>query len=188
MYILRFSKINSAHKWSAPPMYFQCVSSGDMGLLPEDRACAENAGNTFPRHRLQRKPLVSDPGMHHGTCGGREKVPGIPGAMCNPQFYLTGKRPMVGYVQDCSNSRALTHWGRVTHICVSKCTIIGSDNGLSPSRRQAIIWTNVGILLIRPSGTNFSENLIGVQTFSFRKMELKMSSAKWRPFVLASMS
>ena len=22
----------------------------------------------FPRHRLQRKPLVSDPGMHHGTC------------------------------------------------------------------------------------------------------------------------
>ena len=36
----------------------------------------------------------------------------------------------------------LTHWGRVTHICVSKLTIIGSDNGLSPDRRQAIIWTN----------------------------------------------
>ena len=33
----------------------------------------------------------------------------------------------------------LTHWGRVTHICVSKLTIIGSDNGLSPDRRQAII-------------------------------------------------
>ena len=31
-------------------------------------ACAGNAGNVFPRHRLQRKPLVSDPGMHHGTC------------------------------------------------------------------------------------------------------------------------
>ena len=43
---------------------------------------------------------------------------------------------------------ALSHWGRVTHICVSKLTIIGSDNGLSPGRRQAIIWTNVGILLI----------------------------------------
>ena len=42
----------------------------------------------------------------------------------------------------------LTHWGRVTHICVSKLTIIGSDNGLSPGRRQAIIWTNAGILLI----------------------------------------
>ena len=42
----------------------------------------------------------------------------------------------------------LTHWGRVTHICVNKLTIIGSDNGLSPGRRQAIIRTNAGILLI----------------------------------------
>ena len=50
-----------------------------------------------------------------------------------------------------------THWGRMTHICVSKSTIIASDNGLSPSRRQTIIWTNAGILLIRPLGTNFSE-------------------------------
>ena len=60
-------------------------------------ACAGNAGNVFPRRRLQRKPLVSDPGMHHGTCvthvpwcmsgsltrGGGENVPGIPGA-CAP--------------------------------------------------------------------------------------------------------
>ena len=78
----------------------------------------------------------------------------------------------------------LTHWGRVTHICVSQQTIIGSDNGLSPGRRQAIIWTNAGILLIGPLGTNFNKILIGVQTFSFRKMELKMSSAKWRPFYI----
>ena len=49
---------------------------------------------TFPRYRLQRKPLVSDPGMHHGTCFTHvpwymsgsltrcsgENVPGIPGA------------------------------------------------------------------------------------------------------------
>ena len=41
---------------------------------------------------------------------------------------------------------ALTHWGRVTHICVSKLTIIGSDNGLSPDQRQATTWTNDGIL------------------------------------------
>ena len=54
----------------------------------------------------------------------------------------------------------LTHWGRATHICVSKLTIIGSDNGLSPERRHAIIWTNAGILLIGPLGTNFSEILI----------------------------
>ena len=78
----------------------------------------------------------------------------------------------------------LTHWGRVTHICVIILTIIGSDNGLSPGRRQAIIWTNDGILLIEPLGSNFSEILFGIQTYSFNKMHLKMSSAKWRPFWL----
>ena len=49
---------------------------------------------------------------------------------------------------------------------------------------EAIIWTNDGILLIGPLGTNFSEILVGIQTFSFNKMHLKMSSAKWRPFCL----
>ena len=78
----------------------------------------------------------------------------------------------------------LTHWGRVTHICVVKLTITGSDNGLSPGRRQAIIWINAGILLIGPLGTNFSEILFGIQTSSFKKMHLKMSSAKWSPFYL----
>ena len=79
---------------------------------------------------------------------------------------------------------ALTHWGRVTHICVGKLTNIGSDNGLSPGRRQAIIWTNAGILLIGTLGTNFSEFSIVIHTFSFNKMHLKMSSAKWRSFGL----
>ena len=78
----------------------------------------------------------------------------------------------------------LTHWGRVTHICVSKLTIIGADNGLLPGRRQAIIWTNAGILLIGPLGTNFSEILIAIETFSFKKKHMKISSAKWRLFHL----
>ena len=78
----------------------------------------------------------------------------------------------------------LTHWGRVTHTCVSKLTIIGSDNGLSPDRRQAIIWTNAGLLLIGPLGTNFSEILIEILTFSFKKMRFKVSSGKRRPFCL----
>ena len=78
----------------------------------------------------------------------------------------------------------LTHWGRVTHICVIKLTIIGSDNGLSPDRRQAVIWTNAGLLWIGPLGTNFSEILIEILTFSFKKMRLKVSSAKRRPFCL----
>ena len=78
----------------------------------------------------------------------------------------------------------LTHWGRVTHICVRDLTSIGSDNGLSPGRRQVIIWTNAGILFIGPLGTNFSEILIEILTFSFKKMRLKLSSGKWRSFCL----
>ena len=72
----------------------------------------------------------------------------------------------------------------MTHICVGKPNIIGSDNGLLPDRHQAITWTNAGILLIGPLGTNFSEILIRIETFSFKKMHLKMASAKWRPFCL----
>ena len=40
----------------------------------------------------------------------------------------------------------LTHWGRVMHICVGNLTIIGSDIGLSPGWRQAIVWTNDGFI------------------------------------------
>ena len=76
----------------------------------------------------------------------------------------------------------LTHWGQVMHICISKLIIIGSDNGLSPGRPQAIIGTNAGILSIGPIGTNFSEILIEIDTFSFKKVRLKMLSGKWRPF------
>ena len=70
----------------------------------------------------------------------------------------------------------LTHWGQVTHICVGNLTIIG--------QHQAIIWTKAGTLLIGPLWTNFSEIQIQILTFSFKKMSLKMLSAKWRPFCL----
>ena len=72
----------------------------------------------------------------------------------------------------------LTHWGRVMHIWVSKLIIIGSDNGLWPGRRQDIIWTNYGILLIRIFRTHFSEIVSEIHTFSFKKMHFKMSSGK----------
>ena len=52
------------------------------------------------------------------------------------------------------------NWGRVTHVCIANLITIGSDNGLSPDRHQAIIWSNVGILSIGPSKINFSEFLI----------------------------
>ena len=83
-----------------------------------------------------------------------------------------------------SGVNELTHWGRVTLLCVGNLVIIGSVNGLLPGRRQAIIWTNAGLLLIGPLGTNFSEILIEILIFSFTKMRLKLSSAKWRPFCL----
>ena len=89
---------------------------------------------------------------------------------------------LMGY--HCIEAKLLTHWGRLTHICVSKLTIIGSDNGLSPGRHQAIIWTNAGILLIWPLGKNFSEILINIHTFSFKKIHFQMSSGKWRQFCL----
>ena len=79
----------------------------------------------------------------------------------------------------------LTHWGQVTHICVNKQSISGSDSGLSTGWRQAIIWTNAETLLIGPLGTNFSEILIKIYTLSFKKMHLKMSSENWRPFCLS---
>ena len=78
----------------------------------------------------------------------------------------------------------LINWGWMTHVCVGKLTITGSDNGLSPGRRQAIILPNAGILLIRPLETNFNEILIKIHTFSFKEMHLKISSGKWRPFCL----
>ena len=83
-----------------------------------------------------------------------------------------------------SFSGVLTHCSRATHICVGDLTIIGFDNGLSPGRRQAIIWTNAGIVLIGPFGTNFSDILIEIYTFAFKKMHLKMSSGKWWQFCL----
>ena len=78
----------------------------------------------------------------------------------------------------------LTHWGRETHTCVNKLSIIGSDNGLSPGRRQTIIWTNAGILSIGPIGAIFNDKVIEIHTFSLKKIHFKMSSGKWQPFCL----
>ena len=54
----------------------------------------------------------------------------------------------------------------------------------TPIRRQAIIWTNAGMVLIEPLGTNISEILIDVHIFSIKETYLKMSSGKCRPFCL----
>ena len=84
---------------------------------------------------------------------------------------------------------SLTHWGRVTHICVSKLAIIASDNGLSPGRHQAIIWTSAGILLIGHSRTNFSEILIEIIFLKIHSRKCIWKCRLWNGghVVLASM-
>ena len=72
----------------------------------------------------------------------------------------------------------------VNYICVRKLSLIGSDNGFSPGQHQAIIRTNAAILLIWPLETNVTEMLIEIHTFSFKKIHLTTSSAKWRSFCL----
>ena len=82
---------------------------------------------------------------------------------------------------------SLTIWGRVTHICVGKRIGIGLDNGLVPARRQAIVWTNAGIPVIRPPGTNFSGLLFETHTFSFKNCIWKCPLENGGHFVWASM-
>ena len=73
-------------------------------------------------------------------------------------------------------------------ICVSNLTIIGSDNGLSPDRRQAIICTNAGILLIGPLGTskelqrkfNRNSNIFVLQN-ALENVVNEMASILFRP-------
>ena len=71
---------------------------------------------------------------------------------CNHTIYnITDISFKVTFMQRISwTDSLLTHCGRVTHIWISKSTIINSDNGLSPSRCQANIYTSAGILLIGP--------------------------------------
>ena len=68
---------------------------------------------------------------------------------CHFAIFLSTKSQHKSFFQSTSDGKqscpilhsSLTHWGRVTHIRISNVTIIGSDNGLSPGRCQAIIWT-----------------------------------------------
>ena len=67
-------------------------------------------------------------------------------------------------------------------MCASKLAIIGLGYGVLPKRRQAIILTSAGRLLIGPLETDFNNILIKIQSFLVKKMPLKMSSTKFRPF------
>ena len=99
------------------------------------------------------------------------------------RFYLWSWKSEVKWKMNLWQMFLLTHWGWVTHICISELTITGSNNVLSPGRHQAIIWTNAGIWLI-PTSISFSEILSEIHIFSLKKMYLKMLSAKWRQICL----
>ena len=80
-----------------------------------------------------------------------------------------------------------SNWGQLTVVWLPGMSIWMSNHQWAPTpprRRQAINWTNAGILLIRTLGTNFNEILNEIHTFSFKNMHLKMLSAKWRQFCL----
>ena len=77
----------------------------------------------------------------------------------------------------CETTVCLTHWGRVTHIYVSKLTIIGSDKGLSPGWRQSIIWIKAGILIIRTLKNKLQRNsCIFIQEIAFENVVCEMAS------------
>ena len=97
--------------------------------------------------------------------------------VCTYFFWCTAWKP-------CS-----THWGRVMHIYISKLTTIGSDNGLLPHRRQAIIWTSAGMLLVWPLGTNLNRNLyIFIQGNAFENVVREMGEILSRPQCVVSES
>ena len=98
------------------------------------RECRER----FPLHRLQRKPLVSDPGMHHGTCvthvplcmsesltrGAGVNVPGIPGACATNNFTYLARGPFRSYKNTRMVFRLIPHpYRSVWHYAMSKTTV-----------------------------------------------------------------
>ena len=103
-----------------------------MGLLPDTQNCGlcmrRECRECFPRHRHQRKPIVSDPGMHHGTCvthvswcmsgslscGGGENVPGIPSA-CTTHNLMYLVRGPCGWYWGAWRCVYCTLWPKKTH-------------------------------------------------------------------------
>ena len=134
-------------------LYLQEYSSDPFHIRTSYQATSEGVSRVMPIIHLDSN--LSWWHWFHTTdtyCGGWYPCDLAPGHQ-QPPFW---PRPE----HNARQSPLWTHWGRTTLICVSKLTIIGSDYGLSPRRLQAIIWTNTGILLIGPIGTNISEILI----------------------------
>ena len=110
------------------------------------------------------------------------------GAMITPLLRKTASQRRFSHNNDviiascvrwCVVATALTHWGRVTYKCVSKL-----DHHLFRWWLNFIIWNNARLLSVGPLGTNLSEIGLKIQTFSYKEISSKMSTAKWWPFYL----
>ena len=123
----------------------------------------------------------------NGFNSNKQHNSGIGGYFSHGMYYLDKKKIYLYiFIQDITKYylkndpfRVLTHWSPVTLIYVSQLAISGKDNWMSPRRRQAIFWTNAGISLNRTKGSNFSEISSEIQTFLFKRMQVKISSAIW---------
>ena len=142
-------------------LIFAWESLLSMGLLPDTQNCGlrmrRECRERFPRHRLPRKPLVSDFGMHHGTCmthmpwcmsgsltpAEAGDVSGIPGWCATWNFCVSGKRPMViipekfmmiGWQEHCANG--VTD-GRTSTV---KLTALESSSGVVVRSTGAYKW------------------------------------------------
>ena len=140
-----------------------------MGLLPDTqyrglrmrRECRER----FPRHRLQRKPLVSDPGMHHGTCvthvpwcmsgslncDGGGKRSRHSRRMRNPQFYVSGKRPMAPFTTWWRHQ--METFSALLTICAGNPSIPGEFPAQRPVTRSCdVFWVFLFCVWINDRG------------------------------------
>ena len=152
--------------------YSWLASTANMDLLPDTQNCGlrmrRECRERFPRHRQQRKPLVSDPDMHHGTCvthvpwcisgslarGGREKVSGIPRACATRNVMHLARGPWQCNVLHMQ----IIFIGRNT-ISEFLCDNDGMrlwDNWLSESKEFAnciIVTWNISTRIIKPVAT-----------------------------------
>ena len=102
-------------------------------------------------------------------------------------FIQISQEPMSFNVKPCKHMCSdyqlfFTHWGRVTHICVSKLTIMGPDNGLSPGRHHHLnqCWNNVNSTL----GNKLQWNLNRNSNNFIHENAFESVVWKWRPFCL----
>ena len=101
------------------------------------RECRER----FPRHWLKRKPLVSDPGMHHGTYvthvswymsgsltrGGGENLASIPGACATRNFKYLARCPCWTSIKSHVGSAIIrTNWCWINMILSDAMTVQGA--------------------------------------------------------------